>query len=173
MKSHQYIWQNPKWPDFTWDSSKILEPLGKSRMAQGKLLESIKGLGLELLVSAHAEILTEEAIKTSSIEGEHINHASVRSSVARKLGLPTAGLPADRNAEGPTEFQSMLRSALSYSRLGRSAAQRARDREGEEEATQRRAPSPPGSAGRAAAARLRCAGDVAGRSRHRAIVYDV
>ncbi len=100
MKSHQYIWQNPKWPDFTWDSSKILEPLGKSRMAQGKLLESIKGLGLELLVSAHAEILTEEAIKTSSIEGEHINHASVRSSVARKLGLPTAGLPADRNAEG-------------------------------------------------------------------------
>ena len=48
---------------------------------------------------AQAEILIEEIIKTSAIEGELLDARSVRSSVARRLGIPTAGLPVDRRID--------------------------------------------------------------------------
>jgi Fic family protein len=62
-------------------------------LSQGKLLSKIQALGIQLSNEAQAEILTEETIKTAAIEGENLDKNSVRSSVARRLGLPTAGLP--------------------------------------------------------------------------------
>lgn len=59
----------------------------------------VAGLGLPLASQSHAEILVEEAIKTSAIEGETLDVRSVRSSVARRLGLPTAGLTVDRRVD--------------------------------------------------------------------------
>jgi Fic family protein len=99
-KSHQYIWQRPKWTDFTWRSEEILSLLGKCRLVQGKLLGKVIDLGLTLDAHAHAEVLAEETIKTSAIEGEKLDLRSVRSSVARRLGLPSAGLPVDRHVDG-------------------------------------------------------------------------
>jgi Fic family protein len=99
-KSHQYIWQRPDWTDFTWRSEDILNLLGNCRLVQGKLLGKVIDLGLTLDAQAHAEVLAEETIKTSAIEGERLDIRSVLSSVARKLGLPSAGLPVDRNVDG-------------------------------------------------------------------------
>jgi len=52
------------------------------------------------------EVLIEEALKTSEIEGEKLDVQAVRSSVARRLGLPTAGLPfsSNRQADGVVEI---------------------------------------------------------------------
>jgi Fic family protein len=66
---------------------------------QGKLLSRIAGLGFNLDNQAQAEILVEETIKTSAIEGEQLDVRSVRSSVARRLGLPSAGMPVDRRID--------------------------------------------------------------------------
>ncbi len=85
----RYIWQTPNWPQFTWNSDKLLGPLGKARQSQGGLLGQAENMGLEL----QAEVLAEEALTTAAIEGEQLNRDSIRSSVARRLGLPTAGLP--------------------------------------------------------------------------------
>jgi Fic family protein len=88
----KYIWQHRSWPQFTWDSKVLLSLLGQARLAQGDLLGRVKRLGFKLEEEAQANILTEEVIKTSEIEGELLNLQMVRSSVARHLGLPTAGL---------------------------------------------------------------------------------
>jgi Fic family protein len=64
------------------------------------LLAKISSLGLPYEQQAHTDILFEEAMTTSAIEGEKLNPASVRSSIARKLGLPSAGLPIDRYTDG-------------------------------------------------------------------------
>jgi Fic family protein len=57
-------------------------------------------LGREIQVTT----LTDEAVTTSAIEGEHLDRAAVRSSVVRRLGLKTAGLPrADRRADALVE----------------------------------------------------------------------
>lgn len=94
-----YIWQSDNWPHFTWDTDKLLVPLGECRLLQGKLLTKIGGLGMQLDDQAQAEILVEEVIKTSAIEGDQLDVRSVRSSVARRLGLPSAGLPLDRRID--------------------------------------------------------------------------
>jgi Fic family protein len=71
---------------------------------QGKLLTQVGSLGFKLSREARVDILTEEAVTTSAIEGERLNRESVRSSVARHLGLPAAGLaPASRSVDGLVE----------------------------------------------------------------------
>lgn len=100
----QFIWQGLKWPDLTWSAERLALQLGRTRLCQGKLLSKIAALGLALGEEARVEVLTEEAIKTAAIEGEQFDRPSVRSSVARRLGLPTAGLPSpDRRADGLVE----------------------------------------------------------------------
>jgi Fic family protein len=95
--AHRYVWQLPDWPDFAWDSGALLLPLGRTRRAQGKILANAEFFGLEL----QAEVLTEDASTTAAIEGDKLDWNSVRSSVARRLGLPTAGLsPAERHVDG-------------------------------------------------------------------------
>ena len=95
----QYLWQHSDWPNFTWDTSALLGLLGECRLQQGKLLSRVAGLGLQLEQQAQAELLIEEALTTSSIEGELLDARSVRLSVARRLGLPSAGLPVDRKID--------------------------------------------------------------------------
>lgn len=101
MKEKLYIWQQKAWPKFTWDDSKILNHLSIARKAQGKILAQAADVGLE----TQAQILIDDVQKTSAIEGEKLDIESIRSSVARKLGLPTAGLPAQqRHIEGLVEM---------------------------------------------------------------------
>jgi len=97
----KWIWQQPNWPDFIWETDTLLPFLSKARLEQGKLLGRTKELGFELSQEAGADILIEEAIKTSEIEGAYLNRDLVRSSVAKHLGLPSIGLPqASRSIDG-------------------------------------------------------------------------
>ncbi|MBI3292173.1 MAG: Fic family protein [Elusimicrobia bacterium] len=100
----KYLWQHGSWPRLSWKSESLLPLISKARLAQGKLLAKVARLGFKLSREARADILTEEAVKTSAIEGERLNRESVRSSVARHLGLPTAGLPpSNRSVDGLVE----------------------------------------------------------------------
>lgn len=75
----------------------------------------IKALGFEIQQTARADVLVEEALKTSEIEGERLNPDAVRSSVGRRLGLPGAGLKVvrDQKAEGLVEI--LLDASVQYS----------------------------------------------------------
>jgi len=95
----RYIWQRSEWPQLTWDTDALISPLGACRLLQGKLLSRMEALGLSVDEQAQAEILVEETVKTAAIEDEQLDVRSVRSSVARKLGLPSAGLPFDRRVD--------------------------------------------------------------------------
>jgi Fic family protein len=54
---------------------------------------------------ASLAVLTEDVVKSSEIEGEHLNVESVRSSIARRLGVDIGALaPVDRHAEGVVEM---------------------------------------------------------------------
>jgi Fic family protein len=65
----------------------------------------MEGLGFQLRQEAELETLTLDVVKTSEIEGEHLNTQQVHSSVARRLGMDIAGaVPADRNVEGVVQM---------------------------------------------------------------------
>jgi Fic family protein len=106
-----YIWQQDEWPHFTWDNGALLSPLGECRLRQGKLLSKLETLGLNLDPQAQAAILVEETLNTAAIENEQLDVRSVRSSVARRLGLPSAGLPVDRRID---DLVSVLLDATQY-----------------------------------------------------------
>lgn len=90
MGHKKYIWQSKDWPNLTWQSSSLLEALGQARKAQGQIIALADFIGLQ----QQAKILVEEAFTTSAIEGEKLDKNTIRSSVARRLGLSTAGLPS-------------------------------------------------------------------------------
>ena len=97
----QWIWKSPKWPQFTWDAGVLSTPLAAARRAQGEVAGMAKLLDANADLQAQLEVLTNEGTATSAIEGEKFDPNSLRSSLARRLGLPTAGLPpASRSVEG-------------------------------------------------------------------------
>jgi Fic family protein len=102
---HPYVWQRKGWPEWRWQDTRLIGPLARARLYQGRLLGKIAGLGFELGLEVRAEVLAEETVKTAAIEGESLSRESVRSSVARRLGLPTAGLPpVERHVDGLVEM---------------------------------------------------------------------
>ncbi len=100
-----YIWENPDWPDFTWDETHLSRLLSRVSREQGRLLGRMETLGFDLRNEAHLRTLTEDVVKSSEIEGEQLDTDQVRSSIARRLGLDVGGLvPADRDVEGVVEM---------------------------------------------------------------------
>lgn len=110
----QYIWQRTLWPKFQWNHEALLEPLGNCRFQEGALLTQMKELGLDLKKQARAEILTQEAMKTSEIEGERLNPDAVRSSVARRLGLPIADLSSARDRQADGVLDILMDATMNY-----------------------------------------------------------
>jgi Fic family protein len=100
----RWIWQQPRWPQFTWDEAALTTPLARARRIQGELLGMARLLDPQQDVAAQLEVLTLEGLKTSAIEGEELDPKAVRSSLARRLGLPTgATLRPARSVEGLAE----------------------------------------------------------------------
>ncbi len=100
-----YIYEKSDWPSFHWNSELLLKPLSEVRLAQGKLLGQMQMLGFSLKNEAFLETLTQDIVKTSEIEGEHLDQTQVRSSIARRLGIDAAGLSSsDRHVEGIVEM---------------------------------------------------------------------
>ncbi len=93
-----WIWQQSDWPQFRWAQGALAPWLLRARLAQGKVLGATQWLDPNLTLEAVAAILVEDGVTTSAIEGELLDLEAVRSSVARHLGLPTAGLPAPPRA---------------------------------------------------------------------------
>jgi Fic family protein len=117
-----YIWEQPDWPDLSWDSAQLAPLLGRVSREQGRLLGRMQNLGFELRREAQLSTLTEDVVRSSEIEGERLDSEQVRSSVARRLGMKVAGLvPADRNVEGVVEMMldatSQYAQALTADRL--------------------------------------------------------
>ncbi len=99
-----YIHEQKDWPDFTWDEAGLSPLLAEVRHEQGLLLGQMTSLGFDLKEEASLFVLTQDAVNTAEIEGEILNPRSVRSSIARKLGLNDASpTPSGRDVDGLVE----------------------------------------------------------------------
>src|SRR5580698_6281790 len=111
-----YIYDQKDWPRLTWDQAALAGPLGEARHRQGRLLGRMEGLGFQSREEATLQTLTQDVIKTSEIEGEKLDTAQLRSSLARRMGLDIGALPpVDRNVEGIVEV--MLDATHGYDAL--------------------------------------------------------
>lgn len=100
-----YIWQSADWPQWLYDLPALAQALAEVSRAQGMLLGRLADVGLTLRGQASLAALTDDVVKTSEIEGELLDVASVRSSIARRLGMDIGALaPVDRHVEGVVEM---------------------------------------------------------------------
>lgn len=100
-----FIHQNNHWPHFTWNNDEIVNLLSEARNLQGRLIGKMESLGFDLRNEALLDTLTLDVLKSSEIEGEYLDPAQVRSSIARKLGMEIAGsVESDRNVDGVVDM---------------------------------------------------------------------
>ena len=93
------------WSGFKWDRERLTDLLADVRHKQGRLTGHMEALGFKLRQEAVLQTLTADVLKSSEIEGEVLDKAQVRSSVARHLGMDIGALkPADRHVEGIVEM---------------------------------------------------------------------
>lgn len=110
-----YNWQLPDWPHFQYDLTGIHEVLlaiaEKAGLISGKLSHLSDSLQTEALI----DLLVEEAIKTSQIEGERLQVSDVRSSIRNNLGLDDKQIPVrDKRAQGIAELMVDARKTFKH-----------------------------------------------------------
>ena len=102
---YKYIWQASDWPNWRFDLAALAGSMAEVSRAQGLLIGRLADVGMALRDQASLAALTEDVVKTSEIEGEQLNVESVRSSIARRLGVDIGALAqVDRHVEGVVEM---------------------------------------------------------------------
>jgi Fic family protein len=100
-----YIWGLPTWPQWRYALPALAEAMARISHSQGLLAGRLADVGFQLRDEACVAALTDDVVQTSAIEGETLNVASVRSSVARHLGVDIGALaPTDRHVEGVVDM---------------------------------------------------------------------
>lgn len=105
MTPPRWIWQQPGWPAFTWQAAALAPLLRECTQAQGRLLGMAGAIDPGTGAQGELDALLRNIVTSSAIEGEQLNAESVRSSLARRLGLETPGLArVSRRSEGLAEL---------------------------------------------------------------------
>lgn len=96
-----WIWQQPDWPNFTWQSERLTPLLRECVQAQGRLMGMASSVDRSLSAQNELDALLQNIVTSSAIEGEQLNVDSVRSSLARRLGLEVVdGDKVSQRSEG-------------------------------------------------------------------------
>lgn len=103
MNTPFWIWQQPDWPAFTWQPAALAGLLRECVQAQGQLMGMAGAVGAEIHTQGELDALLQNIVSSSAIEGERLNVESVRSSLARRLGVAANGQPSPRS-EGLAEL---------------------------------------------------------------------
>lgn len=103
MNAPLWIWQQPDWPNFTWQADPLAPLLRACTQAQGRLLGMLGAVGSDTEVQSSLDALLQNVVTSSAIEGEQLNVGSVRSSLARRLGINEEGRTTARS-EGLAEL---------------------------------------------------------------------
>lgn len=85
----QWIWQHADWPRFRYDAKALAELESQFLQKAGMLYGAMRHIGEDDTTALTVQLMSEEALKTSEIEGEILDRDSVQSSIQRQFGLKT------------------------------------------------------------------------------------
>ncbi|MDA3917580.1 MAG: Fic family protein [Deltaproteobacteria bacterium] len=87
MDSKKWNWQQDDWPNFTYDKEKIAQLEREYIQEAGISFGIMKSLPEADQKQLAVELISDEALNTSEIEGEIFNRDSLQSSIMREFGL--------------------------------------------------------------------------------------
>ncbi|MDK1376419.1 MULTISPECIES: Fic family protein [unclassified Sinorhizobium] len=100
----QWNWTQQGWPEFTYDPVR-LEPLEQQfLLSSGEVVGAIRHVSDDERDQLRIEVLSEEAVKTSEIEGQMLDRLSVQSSLRRQFGLEADSRPVKPQERGIAEM---------------------------------------------------------------------
>lgn len=100
----KYIHQDPEWPKFKYNVSELSSTLTEVSFLQGRVVGKLHALGLEVSDKISIENLSLDIVKSYEIEGEILNQDSVRSSIAKRLGVQGFADNQDRYVDGVVDM---------------------------------------------------------------------
>ena len=90
MKTHpQWNWQQADWPEFRFERSKLDALEAEFLRQSGVFSGCIRHIAEDDREQITVDLISEEALNTSEIEGEILNRDSLQSSIRRNFGLAT------------------------------------------------------------------------------------
>lgn len=101
-----WVWKHKNWPNFEYDATALLEYEKIFYTNTGIILGVFSHLASNNVEHLKIDILTQEALSTSNIEGEILQRASVQSSIRKHLGLKTDNIKIPANAAGIAEMMT-------------------------------------------------------------------
>lgn len=100
-----FIYEQPSWPEFTWQNDQLINLLAEVRMKQGLLLGRALALGFDLQTETSLNNITLDVVTSSKIEGESLDEHEVRSSISRRLGVNSGDLiESSRSVDGVVDM---------------------------------------------------------------------
>jgi Fic family protein len=91
-------WQLSDWPHFAFDRAQLAGPEARFLKSAGVIVGSIHHLDGVTRQGLVVELISQEMVDSSAIEGEVLDRASLQSSIARQLGFA-----ADKRRSSPAE----------------------------------------------------------------------
>ena len=103
-----YIHELSDWPGFRWRAEALEGALGEASFRLGRFLGRLEDIGFALRGEAGAEAMSGEIVASAEIEGETLNRADVRSSVARRMEVTLPGVERGGSRESEARAELML-----------------------------------------------------------------
>jgi len=97
-------WQIPGWPNFRYDAAALAPLEQRFLLSSGEILGAVHHVGSSERDQLRIDLLSDEAMKTSAIEGEMLDRQSVQSSLRRQLGLSPDSYPTKPREQGVAEM---------------------------------------------------------------------
>ncbi len=85
----KWNWQDADWPRFRFDTADLVSLEWRFLQSAGEVIGAVRHFNEDDGRQLRIELLSDEAVKTSEIEGEFLDRASVQSSLRRQFGLNT------------------------------------------------------------------------------------
>jgi Fic family protein len=100
----EWNWQQPDWPNFSWDEARLRKAEAHFLVSTGMFAGALKHLPRSEQEQLTVESISAEAVTTPEIEGEILDRASVQSSIRRQFGLATDNRKVRPAEEGVSEM---------------------------------------------------------------------
>ena len=101
-------WQQPDWPHFVYDPAPLQAAEERFLKGAGVVVGAMLHVEGEEKQALTIELLAQETVDSSAIEGEVLDRASVQSSLARHLGLKADHRRASAAEAGAAELMASL-----------------------------------------------------------------
>ena len=110
----KWNWQQPDWPNFIYNNSAFAELEEKFALNSAVIVAIQQYLDQEDKDYLKVIIVSEEALKTSEIEGEYLNRDSVQSSIRKHFGLNSDNRRVSAAESGISEMMINLYQAFNH-----------------------------------------------------------